>query len=48
MAYTVDYGVPTHEINITTAQDGKFGKNIYQLNGCNKLLVFIGFMFVKS
>ena len=23
LAYTVDYGVPSHEINMTTAQDGK-------------------------
>lgn len=24
LAYTVDYGVPSHEINMTTAQDGKY------------------------
>lgn len=23
MAYTVDYGVPSDEMNLTTAQDGK-------------------------
>lgn len=24
LAYTVDYGVPSHEINLTTAQDGNY------------------------
>ena len=30
MAYTVDYGVPSHEVNITTAQDGNFKTNTLQ------------------
>lgn len=28
MAYTVDYGVPSDEMNLTTAQDGKIFSSI--------------------
>ena len=40
MAYTVDYGVPSLEINITTAQDGNL---LYKYYPC-----LLGFAFPEG
>lgn len=40
MAYTVDYGVPSDEVNLTTAQDGKIYLFTLNLRFIEKLAQF--------